>query len=104
MNLVAIEATKRKDLWNCFAQATSLYKIRVDAGKVKKSVWESFPMRNTGDSFLLMKNGLLWQSDPFLMSLRKYKDTEVSNVYRLVYYMVKLERSRGNNMEGSTVS
>jgi hypothetical protein len=41
-HLVAVEAKTRigeNDFWNCVAQAATLYKTRVDAGKANKRVW-----------------------------------------------------------------
>lgn len=54
IHLVAVEAKTsigEQDLWQCVAEAASLYKTRVDAGKVNKRVWGIL----SSSSFLSMK-------------------------------------------------
>jgi hypothetical protein len=92
VHLVAVEAKisiGEEDLWQCVAQAASLYKTRVDAGKASKRVWGIVSNAKQWQFLLIDEDGLLWQSDDFLMDLRSYDESKVLKVYRIVHYIVK---------------
>jgi hypothetical protein len=92
VHLVAVEAKTSigdQDLWQCVAEAASLYKTRVDAGKAKRSVWGILSNAEVWQFVLIDEDGLLWRSGPFNIDLRSYTETEVLQVYRIVHYIVK---------------
>jgi len=92
VHLVAVEAKTsigEQDLWQCVAEAASLYKTRVDAGKANKRVWGILSNAEVWQFVLIDEDGLLWQSDKFLLDLRSYYEEKVLQVYRMVYYIVK---------------
>ena len=92
VHLVAVEAKTsigEQDLWQCVAEAASLYKTRVDAGKANKRVWGILSNAEVWQFVLIDEDGLLWQSDKFLLDLRSYDESKVLQVYRMVYYIVK---------------
>ena len=92
VHLVAVEAKTsigEQDLWQCVAEAASLYKTRVDAGKANKRVWGILSNAKQWQFVLIDEDGLLWQSDKFLLDLRSYDESKVLQVYRMVYYIVK---------------
>jgi hypothetical protein len=92
VHLVAVEAKTSigdQDLWQCVAEAASLYKTRVDAGKAKRSVWGILSNAKQWQFVLIDEDGLLWQSEEFLLDLRSYDESKVLQVYRIVHYIVK---------------
>jgi hypothetical protein len=92
VHLVAVEAKTsigEQDLWQCVAEAASLYKTRVDAGKAKRSVWGILSNAETWKFIFIDEAGLLWRSGPFNIDLYSYTETEVLQVYRIVHYIVK---------------
>jgi hypothetical protein len=92
VHLVAVEAKTsigEQDLWQCVAEAASLYKTRVDADKAKKRVWGIISNAECWKFIYIDENGLLWRSGAFNMDLRDYMEIEVLQVYRLVHYIVK---------------
>jgi hypothetical protein len=92
VHLVAVEAKTSigdQDLWQCVAEAASLYKTRVDAGKAKRSVWGILSNAETWKFIFIDEAGLLWRSGPFNIDLCSYTETEVLQVYRIVHYIVK---------------
>lgn len=92
VHLVAVEAKTSigdQDLWQCVAEAASLYKTRVDAGKTKKSVWGILSNAKQWQFIFIDENGLLWQTGLFNMDLRSYDELQVLQVYRMVHYIVK---------------
>ncbi|KAJ3095388.1 hypothetical protein HDU96_001192 [Phlyctochytrium bullatum] len=92
VHLVAVEAKTsigEQDLWQCVAEAASLYKIRVDAGKVSNRVWGILSNAEMWKFIFIDENGLLWQSGAFIMDLRSYDEPQVLQVYRIVHYIVK---------------
>ena len=92
IHLIAVEAKVsigHPDLWQCVAEAASLYKIRVDAGKAKKSVWGVLSNAELWRFIFIDEDGLLWQSEDLTMSLRRYDESKVLPVYRMVHYIVK---------------
>jgi hypothetical protein len=92
VHLVAVEAKTsigEKDLWQCVAQAASLYKTRVDAGKVNNRVWGILSNAQIWKFIFIDENELLWQSGAFIMDLRSYDEPQVLQVYRIVHYIVK---------------
>ncbi|TPX73444.1 hypothetical protein CcCBS67573_g05293 [Chytriomyces confervae] len=91
VHVVAVEAKTsigEQDLWQCVAEAASLYKTRVDAGKANKRVWGILSNAQQWQFVLIDDDGLLWQSGYFLLELRSY-DESVLQVYRIVHYIVK---------------
>ncbi|KAI3637722.1 hypothetical protein MIR68_004371 [Amoeboaphelidium protococcarum] len=92
VHLVAVEAKTSKgeqDLWQCVAEAASLYKTRVDAGKAKKRVWGILSNAKQWQFVHIDEDGLLWRSEEFLLDLRFYDESKVLQVYRIVYYIMK---------------
>ena len=92
VHLVAVEAKTsigEQDLWQCVAEAASLYKTRVDAGKANKRVWGILSNAKQWQFVLIDEDGLLWQSEEFLLDLRSYDESKVLQVYRMVHYIVK---------------
>jgi hypothetical protein len=92
MHLVAVEAKTNigdRDLWQCVAEAATLYKIRVDANKDKKSVWGILSNAKTWQFIYIDEGGLLWRSESLIMDLHTYNKSVVLLVYRIVYYIVK---------------
>jgi hypothetical protein len=92
VHLVAVEAKTSigdQDLWQCVAEAASLYKTRVDAGKAKRSVWGILSNAETWKFIFIDEAGLMWRSGPFNIDLCSYTETEVLQVYRIVHYIVK---------------
>jgi hypothetical protein len=92
VNLVAVEAKTNigeEDLWQCVAEAASLYKIRVDAAKTNKSVWGILSNAIQWQFVLIDEDGLLWRSEEFLLDLRSYNESKVLHVYRFLHYIVK---------------
>jgi hypothetical protein len=92
VHLVAVEAKTsigEQDLWQCVAEAASLYKTRVDAGKVNKRVWGILSNAEMWKFIFIDENKLLWQSGAFIMDLRSYDEPQVLQVYRIVHYIVK---------------
>jgi len=92
VHLVAVEAKTsigEQDLWQCVAEAASLYKTRVDAGKANKRVWGILSNAKQWQFVLIDEDGLLWQSEEFLLDLRSYDESKVLQVYRIVHYIVK---------------
>ena len=92
LHLVAVEAKTsigEQDLWQCVAEAASLYKTRVDAGKADKRVWGILSNAKQWQFVLIDEDGLLWQSEDFLLDLRSYDESKVLQVYRIVHYIVK---------------
>ena len=91
VHVVAVEAKTKisdQDLWQCVAEAASLYKTRVDAGKDKKSVWGILSNAKQWQFVCIDEDGRLWQSEDFLLDLRFYDESKVLQVYRIVYYIV----------------
>ena len=91
VHMVAVEAKTsigEKDLWQCVAEAASLYKTRVDAGKKKKNVWGILSNAETWRFIFIDEDGLLWQSGTLNIDLRCYTEIEVLQVYRILYYIV----------------
>ena len=92
VHLVAVEAKTsigQQDLWQCVAEAASLYKTRVDAGKANKRVWGILSNATQWQFVLINEDGLLWQSEEFQLNLRSYVESKVLQVYRIVHYIVK---------------
>ncbi|KAI8849658.1 hypothetical protein BC829DRAFT_416698 [Chytridium lagenaria] len=92
VHLVAVEAKTsigEQDLWQCVAEAASLYKIRVDAGKANKRVWGILSNAKQWQFVLIDEVGFLWQSEDFIMDLRSYDESKVLQVYRIVHYIVR---------------
>ncbi|KAI8892217.1 hypothetical protein BC833DRAFT_612375 [Globomyces pollinis-pini] len=92
IHLVAVEAKTsidEQDLWQCVAEAASLYKTRVDAGKANKRVWGLLSNAKQWQFVFIDEDGLLWQSEEFLLDLRSYDESKVLQVYRIVHYIVK---------------
>lgn len=92
VHLVAVEAKTsigEQDLWQCVAEAASLYKTRVDAGKANKRVWGILSNAKQWQFVLIDDDGLLWQSQEYRLDLRSYNESEVLQVYRIVHYIVK---------------
>ena len=92
VHLVAVEAKTSigiLDLLQCIAEAATLYKIRVDAHKAKKSVWGILSNAETWKFIFIDEAGLLWKSDTVSMPLDCYEEPNVLRVYRMVYYIVK---------------
>ncbi|KAI8804641.1 hypothetical protein BJ742DRAFT_823665 [Cladochytrium replicatum] len=92
VHLVAVEAKTsigEQDLWQCVAEAASLYKTRVDADKANKRVWGILSNAKQWQFVLIDEDGLLWQSEEFLLDLRSYDESKVWQVYRIVHYIVK---------------
>ncbi|KAJ3199693.1 hypothetical protein HDU67_002610, partial [Dinochytrium kinnereticum] len=92
VHLVAVQAKTsigEEDLWQCAAEAASLYKTRVDAGKVNRSVWGILSNAKQWQFLYIDEDGFMWQSDDFLMNLRSYDELQVLQVYRIVHYIVK---------------
>jgi hypothetical protein len=92
VHLVAVEAKTSvgiSDLLQCVAEAATLYKIRVDARKAKKSVWGILSNAETWRFIFIDEAGLLWKSDTLSMPLDYYDESKVLQVYRIVYYIVK---------------
>jgi hypothetical protein len=92
VHLVAMEAKTsigEQDLWKCVAEAATIHKIHVDAGKAKKSVWGILSNAKQWQFILIDENGFLWQSGAFIVDLRSYTEIEVLQVYRIVHYIVK---------------
>ncbi|KAJ3203855.1 hypothetical protein HDU67_009897 [Dinochytrium kinnereticum] len=90
--LVAVQAKTsmgEEDLWQCVAQAASLYKTHVDAGKVNRSVWGILSNAKLWQFVRIDEDGFLWQSEHFPMDLRSYDEEKVLQVYRIVHYIVK---------------
>lgn len=107
VHLVAVEAKASigaQDLWQCVAEAASIYKTRVDAEKANKSVWGILSNAELW-KFIFINEGKLWQSGQFSMNLRSYVEAEVLRVYRIVYYIVKCchEASTPPPSQGSSV-
>ena len=92
VHLVAVEAKadiSAQDMSQCIAEAATLYKTRVDAGKAKKSIWGILSNAETWKFIFIDENGLLWKSGAFDMDLHSYNDAEVLKVYRIVHHIVK---------------
>ncbi|KAJ3229329.1 hypothetical protein HDU78_009103 [Chytriomyces hyalinus] len=92
VHVVAMEAKisiGQQDLWQCVAQAASLYKTRVDADKANKRVWGILTNAEQWKFVLIDDDGLLWQSGYFLLELPSYDKSMVLQVYRIVHYIVK---------------
>ena len=92
LHLVAVEAKTsigEKDLWQCVAEAASLYKTRLDAGKRSKCVWGILSNAEMWKFIFIDENGQLSRSAACLIDLRSYNDTEVLHVYRIIHYIVK---------------
>jgi len=92
VHLVAVEAKTSigiSDLLQCVAEAATLYKIRVDARKAKKSVWGILSNAETWRFIFIDEAGLLWKSDTLFMPLDCYDESKVFQVYRMVHYIVK---------------
>ncbi|KAJ3198109.1 hypothetical protein HDU67_003603, partial [Dinochytrium kinnereticum] len=90
VHLVAVEAKTsigEQDLRQCVAEAASLYKTRVDAGKAGKRVWGILSNAEMWKFIFIDEDGLLWQSGPFHMDLRSYDELQVLQVYRIVHYI-----------------
>ncbi|KAI3635549.1 hypothetical protein MIR68_006187 [Amoeboaphelidium protococcarum] len=90
VHLVAVEAKTSigtLDLLQCIAEAATLYKIRVDARKPKKSVWGILSNAETWRFIFIDEAGLLWKCD--IMPLDYYDESKVLQVYRMVYHMIK---------------
>ncbi len=90
--MVAVEAKTSigiSDLLQCVAEAATLYKIRVDARKAKKSAWGIVSNAETWRFIFIDEAGLLWKSDILSMPLECYDESKVLQVYRMVYYIVK---------------
>jgi hypothetical protein len=91
VHVVAIEAKVRigqKDLLQCIAEAATLYKTRKNAGKADKRVWGIISNAETWIFIFIDNDGLLWQSAPLLLNIRSYDESQVLQVYRMVYYIV----------------
>lgn len=56
-------STGEQGIRKCLAEAATLYKIRVDAGKTKKSVRRILSNAKQWPFVLINEDGLLWQSD-----------------------------------------
>ena len=92
VHLVAVEAKASigaSDLLQCVAEAATLYKIRVDARKAKKSVWGILSNAESWKFIFIDEAGLLWTSDMFTMPLDCFDESKVLQVYRIVHYIVK---------------
>ncbi|KAI3652466.1 hypothetical protein MP228_002791 [Amoeboaphelidium protococcarum] len=92
VHLVAVEAKTSiglLDMLQCVAEAATLYKIRVDARKPKKSVWGILSNAETWKFIFIDEAGLLWKSDAYFMPLDCYDESKVLQVYRMVYHMIK---------------
>ena len=92
LHLVAIEAKKSfedEDLWECVAEAATLYKSRKDAGKEKCGVWGILSSANRWLFIYVDEEGLLWRANELSMNLRSYDSVQVLNVYRMLYYVTK---------------
>ena len=73
VHLVAVEAKTSigdQDLWQCVAEAASLYKTRVDAGKANKRVWGILSNAETWKFIFIDEAGLLWRSGPSIRRQR----------------------------------
>jgi hypothetical protein len=92
IHLVAVEAKTsigEQDLWQCVAEAASLHKTRVDAGKANTCVWGILSNAKQWQFILIDEDGFLWQSIEFLIDLRSYDKLKVLQVYRIVHYIMK---------------
>jgi hypothetical protein len=92
VHLVAVEAKTsigEQDLWQCVAEAASLYKTRVDAGKENNRVWGILSNAQLWQFVFIDEDGFLWRSEYFLLDLRSYDESKVLQVYRMVHYIVK---------------
>ena len=92
LHLVAIEAKRDfgdDDLWQCVAEAATLYKSRKDAGKQKCSVWGVLSNANRWIFIYIDEKGLLWRAEEISMILRSYDEAQVTNVYRMLYYVTQ---------------
>lgn len=92
IHLVAVEAKTSigaSDLLQCVAEAATLYKIRVDAHKAKKSVWGILSNAETWIFIFIDEDGLLWKSDTLIISMDYYEESKVLQVYRMVHYIIK---------------
>ncbi len=92
VHMVAVEAKPsigEQDTWQCVAETSSLYKIRVDAGKASKRVWGILSNAKQWQFIHIDEDGLLWRSEDFLLDLRSYDEAKVLQVYRIVHYIVK---------------
>jgi hypothetical protein len=74
---------------HCVAEAASLYKTRVDAGKANKRIWWILSNSKQWQFVLIDEDGLLWQSEDFQLDLRSYDESKVLQVFRIVHYIVK---------------
>lgn len=92
VHLVAVEAKTRigiSDVLQCAAEASTLYKIRLDAGKDKKSVWGIISNGESWKFIFIDEAGLLRKSDTYCIPLERYDESKVLQVYRIVHYIVK---------------
>lgn len=91
VHLVAVEAKTNigiSDILQCVAEAATLYKICLDAGKAKKSVWGILSNAETWRFIFIDKAGVLWKTEPFIMPLEYYDESKVLMVYRMVHYIM----------------
>ncbi|KAJ3328332.1 hypothetical protein HDU76_010154 [Blyttiomyces sp. JEL0837] len=95
VHLVAVlakRAMRAEDLWQCVAQAVSLYKLLKDAGKANKAnkrVCGILSDATRWQFVFIDEKGLLWQSELFIIDLRSYDQSNVLPVYRTVHHIVK---------------
>lgn len=92
VHLVAVAAKTsigEQDLWQCVAEAASLYKTREDAGKAKKRVWGILSNAKQWQFVHIDEDSRLWQSEEFLLDLRFYDESKVLQVYRIVHHIIK---------------
>lgn len=92
IHLVAVvveSSVSDEDVMKCVAQATTLFKTHVDAGKVNKSVWGIVTNATTWQFIFIDEDGLLWQSRVIMMNCRRYEEEQGLTIYRMIYYMVK---------------
>ena len=93
LHLVAVETKPKKmeedDLWQCVAEAATLYKTRKDAGKSKCSVWGVLSNASLWQFIYIDEDGKLWRSKEYLLNLRSYDEEQVTFIYRMLHFVVK---------------
>ncbi|KAJ3353953.1 hypothetical protein HDU91_005832, partial [Kappamyces sp. JEL0680] len=76
-HLVAIEAKCQwgiDDLWQCVAEAATLYRTRKDLGKARCSVWGVLSNARLWQFIHIDEDGLLWQTKEMNLDIPEYEE------------------------------
>ncbi|EPZ36900.1 hypothetical protein O9G_006078 [Rozella allomycis CSF55] len=91
LHLVAIEGSRNweeQNLWQCVAEAATIFRVRKDAKKAKCSVWGVLTNATDWIFIHIDEDGKLHRSDKFLLNLPYFRENEVFFIYRLLYHVV----------------